>query len=119
LFRSLALLERDTATHVASQIATSLALAVMGCGLFAFLHADGLPAPPVFLLAFAGVPALYGFTAPSSRIKAEAAARRDALRQAIGSFLTLASLALSAGGNLNEALATASEIGQSEAAAQL
>lgn len=117
--RDLALLERDTATHVAAQIATSIALAVMGSGLFAFLHADGLPVPAVFLIAFLGVPALYGFTAPSTRIKAEATAHRDALRQAIGSFLLLASLALSAGGNLNEALATATEIGQSDAAAQL
>lgn len=117
--RDLALLERDTATHVASQIATALALAVMGTGLFAFLHADGLPVPPVFLIAFVGVPALYGFTAPSTRLKAEAAAHRDALRQAIGSFLTLASLALAAGGNLNEALATASQAGQGPAAAQL
>ena len=117
--RDLALLEREPATHVASQIATSLTLAVMGAGLFAFLHADGLPVPPVFLTAFVGAPALYGFTAPNQRLKAEAAAHRDGLRQAIGSFLTLASLALAAGGNLNEALATASEAGQGAAAAQL
>jgi Flp pilus assembly protein TadB len=115
----LALLERDTATHLAQQIATSLALALLGSGLFAFLHADGLPVPPVFLMAFVGVPALYGFTAPSNKLKTEAAAHRDALRQTTGSFLTLAGLALAAGGNINEALATASQAGRGPAAAQL
>jgi Flp pilus assembly protein TadB len=117
--RDLALLERDPATHVASQVATALALAVMGFGLFAVLRAEGLAIPPVLLMAVVGVPALYGFSAPSSRLKAEAAAHRDALRQAIGSFLTLASLALAAGGNLNEALATASQAGHGPAPAQL
>lgn len=117
--RDLELLGRDAAAHLAQKIATMLALAVLGAALFVLLHACGILVPGGFLAAFAGVPALYGFTAPDNQIKADAAAHRDQLRQVLVSFLTLASLALAAGGNINEALATASQAGHGPAADQL
>lgn len=117
--RDLALLERDTATHLAQQIGAALALMVFGAGFFLLLHAGGLPIPAGYLAASAGIPALYGFTAPNASLRSEAARHRDALRQATGSFLTLAALALAAGGNLNEALAAAGHAGDGAAADQL
>lgn len=117
--RDLALLERDTATHLAHQIATTLALMFLGIGFFVLLRAEGLPIQIGYLPACAGIPGLYGFTAPNTSLGREAARHRDALRQATGSFLTLGSLALAAGGNLNEALATAGAAGDGAAADQL
>jgi len=117
--RDLVLLERDTATHLARQIAAALALMVFGTGFFLLLHAGGVSISTGYLPACAGAPALYGFMEPNITLRGEAARHRDALRQATGSFLTLAALALAAGGNLNEALAAAGHAGDGAAADQL
>lgn len=117
--RDLALLERDAATHLARQIAAALALMFFGTGFFLLLHAGGVSIPTEYLPACAGVPALYGFVEPNITLRSEAAKHRDALRQATGSFLTLAALALAAGGNVNEALAAAGHAGDGAAADQL
>jgi tight adherence protein C len=117
--RDLALVERNAATHLAHQIASALALALLGAGFFALLTGGGLRVPVAYMSACVGIPLLYGFLAPSNNLKNEARAHRDALRQATGSFLTLASMCLAAGGSLGEALATAAQAGQGAAAQQL
>lgn len=113
--RDLALLERDTATYLAQQAASAIAFGLIGALLFLALAAEGLAVPVVWLVAFVGIPALYGATAPSRAVHQEARQFRDQLRHATGTLLTLTSICLAAGGGIGEALAAAADAGEGRA----
>jgi Flp pilus assembly protein TadB len=117
--KDLELLERDVATHLATQIATSAALAVLGMLFASALTVGGLDIPATYMPLAVVIPVLYGFTAPNQRLKAEAAEHREALRQATGSFLSLTSICLAAGSSLEEALTAAADAGDGPAPRQL
>ena len=113
--RDLALLDRSTATYLAQQIASATGFCLIGLLLFLTLCAEGFKLPAAWLLAFTGIPGLYGATAPGRSVRTEAEGFREQLCYATGNLLTLTSICLAAGGGISEALAAAADAGEGPA----
>ena len=107
----LAVLHRTRERHALEKLTAALALLALPCVIALLLVAGGV-APPLGLLTIGGLAgAVIGFVLPDLTVRSQAAARRDAFRHALSSYLDLVNVLLAGGAGVETALEAAAEAG--------
>lgn len=107
----LAVCHRVEQRHALEKLATAVSLSVVVVLLATALAVVGAPLPlPAVLLLVPGAAAI-GLIVPDLTVRSQAAARRDAFRHALSSYLDLVNVLLAGGAGMETSLVAAAEAG--------
>lgn len=109
--QDLALASRTVGAHLATKIAASVGLFLLGPLVWTVMAVAGVPLPPALPAVAAVAFALVGFFLPDLVLRSEATERRRDFRRSVGVFLDLVAMNLAGGRGLPEALLAAASIG--------